>query len=553
MARRRAASLGSSRPTRTPILWLVACDSGHNGAMAPHAVEVVIVGGGPAGAAAARLLATWGHSVQLVTKTIDRSRSLGESLPPSCRKLFDLLGVTAAIDTAGFLASSGNTVWWGDQTSRTASFTGGTSGLQVVRHDLDALLLRHATEAGAGVLTDALVRDTRLAPGTGGPGPAAGTLSYVTSDSHTHTVEGQFILDCSGRAGVIARRGFRVTDAGRTTVALTAVWTQRDDWDLGDDTHTLVETYGDGWAWSVPVTPSRRYVTVMVDPRVTDLERGGALTACYEAELAKTAALHRVLERATRVTAPWGCDASLYHATTSGGPGVLLVGDAASFIDPLSSYGVKKALASAWLAAVVVHTSLTNSTLAAVALDLFNRRERDIHAAATRQSAQFFAEAATRHHHPFWTGRAGMAGIDEPADGQDTAPDIDINALRRDPAVVAAFAALRRGSGIRLCRDDHLRVEARPALTTREVVMEDRLVLPDWPPAGRGVRFLRDVDLVRLVELAPDHGQVPDLFEAYNQRCAPVSLPDFLGALSVLLAKGGLRNDILNPSSTDRE
>ena len=508
--------------------------------MAPQPIDVVIVGGGPAGSAAARLLAAWGHSVQVLTKTADRSRSLGESLPPSCRKLFDLLGAKTAIDAAGFLASSGNTVWWGEQTTRTACFTDGTSGLQVERHDLDALLLQLAAQAGARVLATAHVRGARLASVDSRPGPAGATISYSTDDSRTHAVEAQFVLDCSGRAGVIARRGFRVHDVGLTTLALTAVWNQRGGWGLGDDTHTLVETYDDGWAWSVPVTPSRRYVTVMVDPRVTDLERGHAITACYEAELAKTSALRRLLDRATRVTAPRGCDASLYHAPTCGGPGVLLVGDAASFIDPLSSYGVKKALASAWLAAVVTHTSLTNSSLAGVALDLFTRREREIHAAATRQSTQFFADAATRHHHPFWTGRAAM---DEPADPGTSAPEIDIDALRADPAVMTAFDTLRRGNGISLRRGDQLRVEARPALTTREVVMEGRLVLPDWPPTGHGVRFLRDVDLVQLVELAPDHRQVPDLYEAYNRRCAPVSLPDFLGALSVLLAKGALRNE----------
>ena len=103
---------------------------------------------------------------------------------------------------------------------------------------------------------------------------------------------------------------------------------------------------------------------------------------------------------------------------------MLLVGDAASFIDPLSSYGVKKALASAWLAAVVVHTSLTNSALAAVALDLFNQREREIHTAAVRQSAHFFADAATRHHYPFWTGRATMDHMDGTEDAGDTAPEI---------------------------------------------------------------------------------------------------------------------------------
>ena len=507
-----------------------------------HTLDVVIVGGGPAGAAAARLLATWGHSVQLLTdrRPVAVARRVAATQLPEA---FDLLGATAAIDTAGFLPSSGNTVWRGDETTRTACFADGATGLQVERHDLDALLLRLAAQAGAQVRVNALVRGARLALVDGRPGPAAATISYSTGDSSTHTIEAQFVLDCSGRASVIARRGFRVHDVGRTTLALTAVWMRRDGWGLGDETHTLVETYSDGWAWSVPVTPSRRYVTVMVDPRVTDLDRGGAITACYEAELAKTAALRRVLAPATRVTAPWGCDASLYHAPTCGGPGMLLVGDAASFIDPLSSYGVKKALASAWLAAVVVHTSLTNSALATVALDLFNRREREIHAAAVRQSAQFFADAATRHHHPFWTGRATMDQMDETGDAGDTAPEIDIDALRHDPAVMAAFDTLRRGSGIRLRRGDHLRVEARPALTMRDVVMEDRLVLPDWPPTGRGVRFLRDIDLVQLVELAPDHRQVPDLYDAYNRQCPPVSLPDFLGALSVLLAKGALRNE----------
>ena len=107
--------------------------------------------------------------------------------------------------------------------------------------------------------------------------------------------------------------------------------------------------------------------------------------------------------------------------------------------------------------------------------------------------------------------------------------------------MLSAFETLRQAPDIRLRRGDQLRIEARPVVTTREVVLQDRLVLPDWPPGGRGLRYLRDVDLVRLVELAPDHRQVPDLFEAYIRRCPPVSLADFLGALSVLLAKGALR------------
>ena len=82
------------------------------------------------------------------------------------------------------------------------------------------MLLGLAAEAGARVLTDALVGDARLAPDDARPGPAGATVTYSTADTSTHTVEAQFVLDCSGRTGVIARRGFRVPDRGRTTLAV---------------------------------------------------------------------------------------------------------------------------------------------------------------------------------------------------------------------------------------------------------------------------------------------------------------------------------------------
>lgn len=55
----------------------------------------------------------------------------------------------------------------------------------------------------------------------------------------------------------------------------------------------------------------------------------------------------------------------------------LLVGDAVSAIDPLSSFGVKKALASGWMAAAVTNTSLRNEAMRGPALELYDRRERE--------------------------------------------------------------------------------------------------------------------------------------------------------------------------------
>jgi hypothetical protein len=69
--------------------------------------------------------------------------------------------------------------------------------------------------------------------------------------------------------------------------------------------------------------------------------------------------------------------------------------------------------------------------------------------------------------------------------------------------------------------------------------MEDHLVSAAWPD---GLRYLRGVDLVALMQRAPAHRDVGEIFEAARSTTPDIALPDFLGALSVLLAKGCLRH-----------
>jgi hypothetical protein len=80
-------------------------------------------------------------------------------------------------------------------------------------------------------------------------------------------------------------------------------------------------------------------------------------------------------------------------------------------------------------------------------------------------------------------------------------------------------------------------VQPRPAVSGTEIVLESRIVGPDLPS---GIRFVRDVDVIALVDLAPSHSEVPDLFDAYCRTSGPVALPDFLYALATALAKGWL-------------
>ena len=271
--------------------------------------DVAVIGGGPAGSAAARLLASWGHSV-LVLARAARQPPLAESLPPSCVKLFDEIGVRAVIDRAGFIRATGNTVQWGDRNRRVEVFDAGL-GYQVVRDRFDELLLDGAQAAGASVERDVSARDAER----------EGDLWRVQIERATgaDTVRARWILDCSGRAGVIARRGWRRADSAARTIAVAGVWDRTGAWPLEDPSHTFVESYANGWAWSIPVSASRRFVTVMLDPRVTDLPGRAELEAAYHAELTRTPALRELVQGASLVGAPWACDATPYSSSRVAG------------------------------------------------------------------------------------------------------------------------------------------------------------------------------------------------------------------------------------------
>src|SRR6187200_786943 len=111
------------------------------------APDVVVLGGGPAGATAALLLAQWGHMVRLITKP-SADHALAVSLPPSCAKLFDAIGVSDVIERAGFMRSTGNTVWWGSERARVETFAEGALGWQLKVGRLAEVLLDRATAAG---------------------------------------------------------------------------------------------------------------------------------------------------------------------------------------------------------------------------------------------------------------------------------------------------------------------------------------------------------------------------------------------------------------------
>jgi hypothetical protein len=385
--------------------------------------DVAVIGGGPAGSAAARLLASWGQSVIVLARE-PRQPPLAESLPPSCVKLFDEIGVREAMDRAGFIRATGNTVQWGgaDRARRVEMFDRAGLGYQVARDKFDEILLDSAQVAGASVERDVVVRDAVREHDV--------WRVEFNRTGAADTVRARWLLT---RLMACCRRGWRRTDSGARRVA--GIWDRegRDAWPLDDATHTLVEA---GERMGVGVQYRHRAVPYGDARSTRDSLRPRGLTPRPPGGIAVTPGL-RALVNGADVGAPWACDATPYSSTRVGGEGALLVGDAASFVDPLSSFGVKKALASAWLAAVVAHTALVDPAATDGALELFTAREFPIADHLRRGAAALARDAAGVHETSFWSARAD-AGPPLPSD------DWDIDALRADGRVQTAFEEVRR-------------------------------------------------------------------------------------------------------------
>lgn len=457
--------------------------------------EILVVGGGPAAATAARLLASWGRDVLLVARPDSDEPELPESLTPSCRKFFDLMGISSAIETAGFIPSHGHTVWWG-ASERVEPFADGQHGWQVSTGRLSRVMLGTVEAVGGRVQRATLTADEVLA------WPA------------------RMRIDATGRAGVLARPfGRRRYEPGHRTVALIGHWRRRGAWPLPDPSHTLLESYADGWGWSVPVGPDTRALAVMVDPRTTSLVKGEGARAVYLAEIAKMAHLTDAFRGSDLISGPSGWDASMYVADQMTGDGWLLAGDANAFVDPLSSAGVKKAMASGWLAAVAVNTALTQPALASTAFDFFAARERATYTQFLALTRQFLLDGAPAPDHPFWADRGAPAPADDRA------------------GVVAAWERIRAADHLALRLAPDVTFAPRPALTERAIVLEERLVTPLVPD---GVRFVDGVDVVTLARLASGHTEVPNLFEEYVRCAGPTDLASFVKTLATAVGRGWL-------------
>lgn len=351
--------------------------------------DVAVVGGGPAGAAAAIALRRAGLSVALVEGTRYELPRPGEALPPAVRPILAGLGLPMPDDDWA-LASFGIQSAWGSAELWAGPFLVSPygDGAHVDRTKFDASLTDVAETLGATVLRS--TRVTRCAPHD--------ERAWRLSAGGAELIAAGVICASGRETRLVRELGARRRVIDRL-VGVTVEYS--DDRDGGGA--TLVEATRDGWWYSAPLPGPGRVAVFMTDADICRKRRYHVPARWAEA-IAATRHVRELVDGLPMVSRPRVAAAASHRLTRTDAPGRwLAAGDTAMGVDPLSGTGVLRALLTGEAAGTAMAHWLVGDDAPVAAYERWlDTRFADY----ARERAAHYALESRWPDSPFWRRRA---------------------------------------------------------------------------------------------------------------------------------------------------
>jgi len=316
------------------------------------AYDCVVVGGGPGGCVAATILADAGYRVALIDREAFPRFRVGESMIPYNYFPLQRAGMIEKMQASDFpkkhsvqfVGRSGRQsqpFYFSEHIDHPCAQT-----WQVTRDVFDAMMLDNAREHGVTVFEQMSARDLLEQDGK-----TVG-VSCVDADGAPHTFNAKVTVDASGGKGfAMSKLGWRIVDK---SLVKYAVWgyfrgAARDPGrDEGATTITYLE--GKNWLWYIPLRDDIVSVGAVGDEDYL-LKDTRDLTRIFEREVDKNAWVKQRLTPGKLEDDYRVCVHRSYRSKYCAKDGLVLVGDALSFLDPVFSTGMYLTLVSGELAA----------------------------------------------------------------------------------------------------------------------------------------------------------------------------------------------------------
>ncbi|MDP9342533.1 MAG: tryptophan 7-halogenase [Actinomycetota bacterium] len=330
--------------------------------------EVGIIGGGPAGSSMAAYLARAGIDCVVFERMIFPRWHVGESLVPSSTRVFRELGFLDKMEASGFPRKYGAA--WTSAATKRQYYTHNWEGLEpsssvafqfkereqegvdqiytwhVDRGQFDNMLLHHANELGAHVYEGVSVKHADFSD------PDVVRLTYGMGNRDAETTV-RMLVDATGRKTLIGNQmKWRIKDDVFNQYAIHSWFGGYDRMNLAADAemrnyifiHFLPVT--NTWVWQIPISEELTSVGV-----VTQKKNFAASKDSREKFFWDTLGSRPELQsglRASEQIRPLRDEGDYSYAMKQiAGDRLLLIGDAARFVDPIFSTGVSIALNSA--------------------------------------------------------------------------------------------------------------------------------------------------------------------------------------------------------------
>lgn len=338
--------------------------------MATPAYDVLVIGGGPAGATTATLIAQRGQRVALFERERFPRFHIGESLIPETYWVLQRLNMLPKMQQSHFVKkhsvqfvnANGKLsapFYFRDNKPHECSET-----WQVVRSEFDQMMLDNAREHGVAAHEGVHVLDVLF------EGERAVGVRVKDADGGRRDVHARVVVDASGQAALLQNRfKLRLWDPVLNKGAIWTYWkgAHRDTGRDEGATMVLQTADKEGWFWYIPLHDD--IVSVGVVAPFDRLFKGRDDHAhTYEAEVAASPAITARVAHAQRTTGYFVTRDYSYRSKTVAGDGWVLVGDAFGFLDPLYSSGVLLALRSGEMAADAICDGLERNDTSAAQL-----------------------------------------------------------------------------------------------------------------------------------------------------------------------------------------